>query len=147
MKKGYYGIGIEGSKFDSNIGTLFRSALIMGADFIFTIGKRYKTQCTDTPKSIRHLPCYHYKDFTDFYKHMPQQCRLVGVELDENADYIEYYNHPKSCIYLLGAEDKGLSEEALDNCDDLIKIHGDISLNVSVAGSIIMYDRMNKLIK
>jgi tRNA (guanosine-2'-O-)-methyltransferase len=42
--RGYYGIGIENVKTAENVGTLWRSAYILGASFIFTIGKRYKKQ-------------------------------------------------------------------------------------------------------
>ena len=53
--RGYFGIGIQNAKTDENIGTLWRSAFIMGASFIFTIGKRYKKQATDTPKSWKNI--------------------------------------------------------------------------------------------
>lgn len=36
--KGYFGIGIENALQTQNIGTIWRSAQIMGADFIFIIG-------------------------------------------------------------------------------------------------------------
>ena len=52
---------------------------------------------------------------------------------------------PERAVYLLGAEDHGLSRKALDKCHHFIMIPGsqlDQSLNVSVAGSIIMYDRV-----
>ena len=55
MKRGYFGIGVFHGKNEQNIGTLWRSANIMGADFIFTIGKRYSRQCTDTMKTPRHM--------------------------------------------------------------------------------------------
>lgn len=38
MKRGYFGIGVYHSKNADNIGTLWRSAAIFGADFIFTNG-------------------------------------------------------------------------------------------------------------
>jgi tRNA G18 (ribose-2'-O)-methylase SpoU len=83
--RGYFGIGIEHSKNEINIGTLWRSANIFGAKFIFTIGKRYKQQSSDTMKTTRHIPLYHYVDFEDFYDHMPKDCKLVGIELIDNA--------------------------------------------------------------
>ena len=142
--RGYFGIGIENGKFEQNIGTLFRSALILGASFIFIIGRRYKYQCTDTTKSTKHLPSYHYLDFEDFYNHLPYDCQLIGVELDNRATKLTSFQHPERCIYLLGAEDHGLTKEALQSCHKLVRIPGDISLNVSVAGSIVMYDRLAK---
>lgn len=36
--RGFCGIGIYGSKFSENAGTLWRSSLILGADFTFVIG-------------------------------------------------------------------------------------------------------------
>lgn len=37
IKRGYFGIGIYNGKNTANIGTLWRSAAILGANFIFTI--------------------------------------------------------------------------------------------------------------
>lgn len=143
--RGYFGIGIEHTKTEQNIGTLFRSAMILGADFIFTIGRRYKQQSTDTVKSFRNMLLYHYQDFDDFYSHMPYDCRLIGIELDSKARQLRNFIHPERCIYLLGAEDHGLTKNALNKCYSLIQIPGEISLNVSVAGSIVMYDRLSKV--
>ena len=42
QKSGFFGIGIENAKNEYNIGTLWRSAYLMGASFIFTVNTRYK---------------------------------------------------------------------------------------------------------
>ena len=42
--RGYFGIGIHHVKNEENIGMLWHSADILGADFIFTIGRRYNEQ-------------------------------------------------------------------------------------------------------
>ena len=142
--RGYFGIGIENTKTVMNIGTLWRSANLMGADFIFTIGARYKKQPSDTLKTWRHIPLYTYDTFEDFYKHIPYDCRLIGVELDEGAIPIKEYVHPERCIYLLGAEDHGLTKKAQERCHNLVVLPGRMSMNVAVAGSIVMYDRLSK---
>lgn len=142
--RGYFGIGIEHAKTEYNIGTLWRSAQIMGASFIFTIRNRYKKQSSDTMKTFRHIPLIHYADFEDFYNHMPFDCRLVGIELDERAVEISKFQHPERCIYLLGAEDHGLTKEALNKCHIIVQLPGDFCLNVSTAGAITMYDRLEK---
>ena len=143
-QRGYFGIGIENTKNVLNVGTLYRSAFILGASFIFTIGKRYKKQASDTVKAWRSIPLYQYQAFDDFYQSMPHECRLVGVELDERAREIETFCHPERAIYLLGAEDNGLSQYALNKCHAIIQLPGDYCMNVSVAGSIVMYDRLLK---
>ena len=66
---------------------------------------------------------------------------MVGVELTENAQPLETFNHPRRCVYLLGAEDHGLSNAAIEKSHFLVKFKSELSLNVSVAGSIVMYDR------
>lgn len=139
--KGYYGIGIQCCKTGVNYGTLNRTARILGADYLFLIGKRFKKQSSDTQKSWRHIPVFQYKTFDDFYEHLPFNCRLVGVELDDKAVPLEEYHHPQRACYLLGAEDHGLTSLARDKCHDLVKLKGEYSMNVAVAGSIVLYHR------
>jgi tRNA G18 (ribose-2'-O)-methylase SpoU len=145
--RGYFGIGIQNVKTEMNVGTLWRSASIMGASFIFTIGRRYKKQASDTMASWRHIPLYNYETFEEFYKSLPYDCQLVGVELDETSVPVMQFKHPERCIYLLGAEDIGLSKEAIEKCHKIVQLPGDYCMNVSVAGSIIMYDRNLKITK
>lgn len=143
--RGYFGIGVYRIKNELNIGTLWRTANIFKASFIYTIGKRYKNQSSDTMKTTKHIPIYHYIDFEDFYNHIPSDCRLVGIEMAEDARNIIDYIHPERAIYLLGAEDNGLPSEIINRCHDLIMIPGAHSLNVSTAGSIVIYDRILKI--
>lgn len=63
---GYFGIGCIVMKTADNYGTLFRTAQIMGADFIFLIGCRFKKQASDTMKSWKHLPLFEYDTCTHF---------------------------------------------------------------------------------
>lgn len=142
--RGFYGIGVEHAKTEMNIGTLWRSAEIFDAAFLFTIGARYKKQASDTSKTWRTIPLYNYLTFAELYASLPYDTRLVGVELDEKAFQIRTYAHPERCIYLLGAEDHGLTAEALRRCHSLVRLPGERSMNVATAGSIIMFDRHQK---
>ena len=142
--RGYFGIGIENTKTESNIGTLWRSAAILGAGFIFTIGRRYKKQASDTVSAWKHIPLYEYPDFDTFYNSMPKNCMLIGIELDQKAIPVADFMHPERCIYLLGAEDNGLSKQAILSCHKLVILPGKYCMNVAVAGSIVMYDRIIK---
>ena len=142
--RGYFGIGILNGKEASNIGTLWRSAGILGAAFLFTVGNRYRHQCTDTAKTERHIPLYHYEDAADFFRHVPKDCPVVAVELSDSAVPLREYRHPERCIYLLGAEDTGISADVLDRCACVVRIMGEHCYNVAVAGSIVMYDRAVK---
>ena len=142
MKAGYFGIGILHAKTETNVGTLWRSAAILGASFIFTIGRRYKHQSSDTLKTYRNIPLFHYDTFDQFYENLPHDCQLIGVELDETAVPVSEFQHPKRAVYLLGAEDNGLTREAIEKSHKLVQLPGEQCLNVAVAGSLIMYDRL-----
>jgi tRNA G18 (ribose-2'-O)-methylase SpoU len=143
-RRGFFGIGVEHTKREENIGTLFRSALSLGASFVFTVGRRYSRQASDTVASFRHMPLYHLSDLDDLHEHLPYACPLIGVEIDSRAIPLESFAHPDTACYLLGAEDRGLSDRALALCDKVVQLPGAYCLNVSVAGSIVMYDRTTK---
>lgn len=113
LEQGFFGIGIQNGKTPENLGVLWRSAQNMGASYIFTIGNRYAKQACDTHKAVGAMPYFHYKTFEDFYSNLPKGAMLVGVELTEDAEPLETFNHPRRCVYLLGAEDHGLSNQAL----------------------------------
>lgn len=141
--KGYFGIGIMNPKKEMNVGSLWRSANILGASFIFTIGKRIPKQSSDTMRTCNSIPFYYYDTFEAFYKSMPYDCRLVGVELDDRSVKVERYKHADRCIYLLGAEDHGIPTGARNKCHELVQLPNG-NYNVANAGSIIMYDRYFK---
>ncbi|WP_178987697.1 RNA methyltransferase [Winogradskyella schleiferi] len=141
LKNEFFGIGIQNGKTPENLGVLWRSAQNLGASFIFTIGNRYAKQACDTHNAVKSMPYFHYETFEDFFNNLPKGARLVGVELTDEAVPLETFNHPRRCVYLLGAEDHGLSKQAIENSHFLIKFQSQLSLNVSVAGSIVMYDR------
>jgi len=141
---GYYGIGIERGKTEFNYWTLFRTAQIFDCDFLFVIGEKYKRHGADTMSSYKNIPVFSYKDFDDFKEHRPFACKLVGIEMTDSAIDIKEFVHPRNAIYILGSEDNGLSRKARDVCNDIIKLPGEKSLNVSVAGSIVLFDRLMK---
>ena len=142
---GYFAIGIEGAKNELNVGTLWHSASLLGASFVFTVGRRYRHQGSDTMKATKHLPLLHFNNIDDLYTHLPTGCVLVGLELDQRAVPLIAYLHPKQAVYLLGAEDLGVSAQTMERCHSLVRLPGERSMNVAVVGSIVMYDRLKRL--
>lgn len=143
--EGYFAIGVFRGKTEHNIGTLWRSAFILGASYIFTVEKKYKKQTSDVVKAWSRIPLFHYRNFEDLLKNIPHDCRLVGIELTDDAKLLHTFDHPKRAIYLLGAEDEGLPKEILEKCHYVIKLPGNSSLNVGVTGSIVLHDRITKI--
>jgi tRNA G18 (ribose-2'-O)-methylase SpoU len=146
MNRGYFGIGIYHPKTPANIGTLWRSAHNFGASFVFVVGKRYKKQASDTTKAYRHIPFYNYESFADFNRNRPYDCPLIAIEQSKKSMSIKVFSHPERAVYLLGAEDYGIPPNILSKCQTIIHIDTPMCLNVSVAGSITMFDRQIKTI-
>ncbi|MDX8395173.1 MAG: TrmH family RNA methyltransferase [Mariprofundaceae bacterium] len=105
----FYGIGIVHSVKEENIGTLWHSAYILGASFIFTVGNAYKKQGSDVVNAWSKIPLYHYENFTDLKNNIPHDTRIIGVEMDDKSEILDAYKHPQRAIYLLGNEKIGLS--------------------------------------
>ncbi len=141
--KGYFGIGVEGVSKAMNVGTLFRTAHAFGAAFVFTLRARYNrregsmSDTSDTPASV---PTYHFADLATF--RLPLGCRLVGVEIADDAVELPSFRHPRQAAYILGAEREGLSADVQACCDYVVKIPTRFSVNLGVAGALIMYDRL-----
>jgi tRNA G18 (ribose-2'-O)-methylase SpoU len=145
--RGYFGIGVFHSKTEENIGTLWRTAQSMGASYIYTIGRRYTQQKTDTARVPRHIPLFHYSDLDEFRSGQPKGTSIIGIEIDPRGRRLTSFVHPEQAVYVLGAEGSGLDEAAMSICDHIVQIPGKTCLNVAVAGSIVLYDRMMKMEK
>ncbi len=143
VHRGFFAIGIANTKTPANIGTLWRSASLYGAAFVFTVGARYNKQCTDTMRTPFHTPLFHFANMDDLVEHLPYSCPLVGIEMAPEAKALANYAHPERAAYLLGAEDHGLSPAQVERCHDLVQIECPVpySMNVAVAGSLVLHNR------
>jgi hypothetical protein len=67
---------------------------------------------------------------------------LVGVELLEDASPLPSFRHPLRAAYVLGPERSGLSPAVLAQCAHVVRIPTRFALNLSVAGALVLYDRL-----
>lgn len=143
--RGYFAIGAERMSKALNLGNLMRSAHGFGASFTFTVGATYQAleARADTSKGQQHLPHYNWATLADMA--LPQGCKLVGVELIEEAIDLPSFRHPMRAAYVLGPERGSLSPELLERCDYAVKIPTIFCVNVAMAGAIVMYDRVKSL--
>ena len=145
LPRGYFAIGAERTSKALNLGNLMRSAHGFGASFTFTIGATYQAleARADTSKGAQHLPHYDWSSLDELA--LPKGCRLVGVELLEEAIELPSFRHPLRAAYVLGPEKGSLSPELLGRCHHVVKIPTSFCINVAMAGAIVMYDRMRSL--
>ncbi len=144
--RGYAALGVEGISKARNAGAVIRTAHAFGAAFAFTVGEtlnRREIAHADTSKAIEQIPLYMFKSARELA--LPEGCQLVGIELTDDAVVLPSFRHPRSAAYVLGSERLGLSEEMLDLCDHVVKIPTRFSLNLAVAGALVMYDRVQSM--
>ncbi len=143
LTRGYFGIGVEGISKPMNVGSLYRSAHAFGADFVFAIAPAVDLRAlnrADTSRTAKHLPFYEYPALDAL--RLPRGCRLVGVELVEDAVDLPSFSHPERAAYVLGPERGSLSGALLERCDFTVRIPTRFCINVGMAGVILMYDRL-----
>ncbi len=143
--RGYFGIGVEGVSKPMNFGNLMRSAHGFGASFVFTVApaKRIEAPKSDTAASRDHMPWYSFDKPSDLL--LPDDCRLIGMELTEDAVELPSFRHPSKAAYILGPEGGSLSPEMTARCEFVVKIPIHICINLAMAGAVVMYDRMISL--
>lgn len=144
--RGYFGIGVEGLSKPMNAGNLFRSAHAFGASFLFTVGAQYprgEARLADTSDAPGEVPLYEFAALADI--DLPSGCRLVGVELTDDAAELPSFRHPRQAAYVLGPERGTLSAAVLEKCEFTVKIPTKFCINVATAGAIVMYDRLINL--
>ena len=144
--RGYFAIGVEGISKAMNVGSLFRTAHAFGAGFVFTVAASYeradggKSDTSDAPGNI---PFYSFPDIASMV--LPKDCSLIGVELTDDAIELPSFRHPAQAAYVMGPERGELSPAMTQQCEFVVKIPTRFCVNVSIAGAIVMYDRITSL--
>jgi tRNA G18 (ribose-2'-O)-methylase SpoU len=140
--RGYFGVGVDGISKPMNLGNLMRIAHAFDASFFFSINAQVKLSDaqSDTSHAQGALPVYAYRSAEEF--RLPVECRLVGVEITDDAVDLPRFRHPQRAAYVFGAERMSLSEEVLSRCEFVVKIPTRFSINVGMAGAIVLYDRL-----
>jgi len=140
--RGYFAVGVDGISKPMNLGNLLRIAHAFGASFFFTIAGRVKLAdaMSDTSDAAGHLPIYQFAAVDEF--RLPQGCTLVGVEITDDAVDLPSFRHPLRAAYVFGSERLSLSPAMLERCAHVVRIPTRFSINVGMAGAIVMYDRL-----
>ncbi len=141
--RGYFGVGVESISKPRNVGALMRTAHAFGASFVFALAPEIGLGAlnqTDTSKTGDHVPFFTFDSVETMA--LPRSCDLVGVELIDDAIDLPSFRHPERAAYILGPEAGSLSPAVIEKCDFVVKIPTKFCVNVSVAGALILYDRL-----
>jgi tRNA G18 (ribose-2'-O)-methylase SpoU len=140
--RGYFGVGVDGVSKPMNLGNLLRISHAFDASFFFTLNARVKLSDaqSDTSRAPGHLPFYQFSNMADL--RLPTDCRLVGVEITDDAVELPRFKHPLRAAYVFGGERLSLSPAMRKACEFVVKITTRFSINVGMAGAIVLYDRL-----
>lgn len=144
LKKGNRYLILDGLQDPGNIGTLLRTALAFSIDQVIL-----SNQCVDlyNDKLLRsmqganfHLNCI-YGDLAKIIPQLQEDGVMVVGSALENGKDIALIEPTEKMAIVVGNEGNGMSPEILDKCDQIgyIPIDTIESLNVAIAGSIMMY--------
>jgi tRNA G18 (ribose-2'-O)-methylase SpoU len=141
--RGYFGIGVEGISKASNLGAITRTAHAFDASFTFTVSEAIdirEVESVDTSSSMKSVPFYRFPSVEEML--LPKGCSLIGIEITNAAIELPSFHHPRCAAYVLGPERGILSDQLLDSCDYVVKVPMKFSINVGLAGALVMYDRL-----
>jgi 23S rRNA (guanosine2251-2'-O)-methyltransferase len=138
---------LDGIEDPHNLGAIIRTAEGAGADGII-IPERRAAGVTGTvvkasAGASEYLPIARVTNASRALEDLKER-NIWTVGLDERGGKLyDQIDYKMDCALILGAEGRGLHEQIRKRCDFLVKIPmlGKVpSLNVSVAGAIVMYE-------
>ena len=145
---------LDGITDTRNFGAIARTAECAGIDTIVIPERNSVTVNADAVKTsagaLLHIPICRETKIVDAIRYL-KDCGFNIIGATEKG--AETYTDPDYTVptaLVMGAEDKGISDEVLRLCDNLaaIPLVGNIgSLNVSVAAGIMMYEGVRQRLK
>ncbi len=135
---------LDGIQDPGNLGTLIRTAVSFSFDAIYcskeTVDLYNEKVIRSTQGAFFHIPVI-YDDLNKVIPSLKEKgVRIISTAL-ENAVGMEEVSESLSMAFILGNEGQGVSKASIEASDICMKIemNGFESLNVGVAGGIIMY--------
>lgn len=80
-----------------------------------------------------------------FFEQFPADTVPVAIEVRENSESLQQFEHPKNALYVFGPEDGGLKRLYLQHCHRFVAIPARHCLNLAAAIYTVLYDRQCKL--
>jgi tRNA(Leu) C34 or U34 (ribose-2'-O)-methylase TrmL len=144
MKKSKITIGLSDPKSPSNVGAVMRAAGCFQADAVFYTGERYVRAArfnTDTKDVSKKIPL---TGVSCLLEGVPQESKIICVELVEGAIPLPDYQHPDRAFYIFGPEDGTISQQVIDKADAVVYVPTIGCLNLAATVNVVLYDRISK---
>lgn len=141
---------LDGVQDPRNLGAILRTCEATGVDAV-VIPKRGSVNVTPTVHRVSmggsiYVPVFERSLYTTIKLLKKEGVTLIAVEPSGETDYFNI-DLTRPIAFVLGGEGSGISQTLLNHCDEIVRIpmlgHLD-SLNVSVASSIVLYERVRQ---
>ena len=159
-KNSHVTIGLTNPKTPSNVGGIMRAAGCYSVDQVIYTGHRYTHAAkfigsknnTDTQKLGQKIPLIAIEDFLQLKQPSPQQqlaklpesTKIICVDLVEGATPLPHFQHPEQALYVFGPEDGTISQEVIDQADDVVYVPTVGCMNLAASVNVLLYDRLAK---
>ncbi len=134
---------LDGIEDPHNLGAILRTAWLMGVDAVFIPKDRsvalVPTACKVASGGAEHVPVEQVSNFTSELEQLKEYGYWVYGLAEGGEDSVYDLEINKKCVWIIGAEDKGMrkaTEKACDIITQLPQVHGGSSYNASVAAAI-----------
>ncbi|MEZ9627680.1 RNA methyltransferase [Aliivibrio fischeri] len=144
MKKTHVTIGLSNPKSPTNVGAVMRAAGCYQVDDVRYTGERYDRAAkfqTDTKKVANKIPLTSVNCLLD---DLPEDMKVVCVELAEGAVSLPQFQHPDKAIYVFGPEDGSITQQVADRADHVVYVPTVGCMNLAATVNVLLYDRLAK---
>lgn len=144
-------VGLHQSKDPTNLANVRRTVSCYGGGRLFVTGGRMTHAIESSERLPRPLRDRRYENtrmqlgMTDFNieEWAKQGFTPVAIEVSGSQN-LAYFEHPHNAFYIFGPEDGSLPPQILSKCHAHVVIPTLHCLNLAVAVSTVLYDRMAK---
>lgn len=139
---------LENPKYIANLGMIKRLASCYDIKYLFYTGTRI--DLTKEDRIPRELRMKEYNDVELIHLSKPfdffQKTNLIpiAVELRDNSQSLQDFNHPEKAVYIFGPEDGSVSQGFCSFSHQFVKIPTKHCLNLATAISAVMWDKQLK---
>lgn len=144
MQESQVSIGLINPKTPTNVGIVMRASGCYRVNSVFYTGERFERAVkfhTDTMQANKHIPLKGVDDLTEC---LPEDVKIVCVELVEGAMPLTEYQHPEKAIYIFGPEDGSISKKVINKADAVVYIPTIGCMNLAATVNVVLYDRLAK---
>ena len=140
-------------KYPHNVGMTVRLASCYGFKQVWYTGDRVQLELEAKKRLPREERMKGYKDveilnydrpFEQFYG-LSHVGTPVAVEVRDNSERLDDFEHPPNGVYVFGPEDGSISQSILAQCHRFLIIPTRHCLNLATAVATVLYDRAKKL--